>query len=98
MRGYAYLKDVATLALNRERCTGCGVCAHVCPQQVFVIRDRKSKIVDRDACMECGACALNCPADALSVDAGVGCASGILTEWWRERFPRKRGGPASGCC
>ncbi len=98
MKRFAYLENVATLELNRVRCVGCGMCAHICPQQVFLIRERKSEIVERDACMECGACALNCPVDALQVDAGVGCASGIITEWWRERFPGKKGGAASGCC
>ena len=86
MKGFAYLKNVSTLALNRGLCIGCGLCAHVCPHQVFVIHGGKAEIVARDACMECGACALNCPVDALFVDSGVGCASGILTEWWRSRF------------
>jgi ferredoxin len=29
-------------------------------------------------CMECGACQRNCPAGAISVDAGVGCASAMI--------------------
>ena len=98
MKGYAYLRGVATLVLDRERCIGCGACAHVCPHQVFRIEERKSGIVDRDACMECGACALNCPADAIAVDSGVGCASGIFTEWWRTKFPSRGVPPKSGCC
>jgi ferredoxin len=98
MRGFPYLKGVTTLMLDRERCIGCGLCAHVCPHQVFAIRERKSEIVDRDACMECGACALNCPVDAIFVDAGVGCASGIITEWRRERSAGKPGKPDPGCC
>lgn len=98
MRGFAYLKDVTTLALDRERCIGCGMCPHVCPHQVFELRKKKAEIVDRDACMECGACALNCPVDAIAVDAGVGCASGIFNEWWMEKFPRKKGGPPPACC
>lgn len=98
MKGFAYLRNATTLALDRERCVGCGMCPGVCPHRVFEMRGKKAEIVERDACMECGACALNCPVDAISVDAGVGCASGILTEWWRETFPGKKGGPASGCC
>jgi ferredoxin len=45
--------------------------------------------------MECGACALNCPVKALSVDAGVGCASGVINEWLQERKLGKLGG---SCC
>ena len=98
MKSFAYLKGVTTLVLDRGRCIGCGMCPRVCPHQVFEIREKKAEIVERDACMECGACALNCPVDAITVDAGVGCASGIFNEWWRDRFPGKRGGGPSGSC
>ena len=73
-----YLPDVVTLALDADKCTGCGQCTEVCPHQVFAIEDHVARIVDRDACMECGACARNCPADALAVDAGVGCAAAVI--------------------
>ncbi len=73
-----YLKNVATLELDGEKCIGCGMCPTVCPHAVFEIENKKARIVDKDACMECGACALNCPVSALSVKSGVGCASGII--------------------
>ncbi|MDK1032858.1 MAG: mercury methylation ferredoxin HgcB [Planctomycetia bacterium] len=73
-----YLSNVVTLKLDREKCTGCGMCTDVCPHGVLVIEDSKAVIVDRDACMECGACAGNCPFEVVSVDAGVGCALAIL--------------------
>ncbi len=75
---YRYLKDVVTLELDRHKCTGCGMCIEVCPHEVFTVESRKAAIVDKDSCMECGACARNCPASAISVRAGVGCASGII--------------------
>lgn len=73
-----YLKNVVTLELDREKCTGCGICAIVCPHAVFRISEKKAHIIERDDCMECGACALNCAFDALSVQTGVGCAAAIL--------------------
>ncbi len=73
-----YLKNVATLQLDIEKCIGCGQCLTVCPHNVFTMDNRKAQIVDLDTCMECGACAKNCPVDALRVKPGVGCASGIL--------------------
>ena len=73
-----YLKDVVTLQLDLEKCTGCGTCLEVCPQGVLGINGKKAAIVRRDACIECGACALNCPFEALSVEVGVGCAAAVI--------------------
>ena len=84
MNGFRYLKNATTLELNVPACIGCGRCVEVCPHQVFVIADRKARLQDRDACMECGACQRNCPVTAIKVDAGVGCASGMINEWLRE--------------
>jgi len=73
-----YLKDVVTLQLNRDKCTGCMMCITVCPHEVFQFKDKKAFIQNKDQCMECGACAKNCPEGAISVKSGVGCAAGIL--------------------
>jgi ferredoxin len=54
------------------------MCATVCPHGVFSIEARMARIIDRDACMECGACARNCPAEAITVEAGVGCVVAII--------------------
>ncbi len=84
MREFRYLKNVTTLELSPEGCAGCGRCVEVCPHQVFELAGKQARIVDRDACMECGACARNCPLAVITVDAGVGCASGLINEWFRE--------------
>lgn len=81
MTGLRYLKNVATLELDRAACIGCGLCLAVCPHQVFSLADGKAAVAELDACMECGACARNCPVEALSVKAGVGCASAIIHSW-----------------
>ncbi len=89
-----YLKDVVTLDLDSERCTGCGRCVEVCPHAVFAIQTtngRKAEIRYRDSCMECGACAKNCPVQAVNVRAGVGCAWAIV----RGRLSGKE--PTCGC-
>ena len=78
MIGLRYLPNVVTLQLDADRCNGCKICLDVCPQAVFVVENKKARMVDRDACMECGACAQNCEPKALTVDAGVGCASAII--------------------
>ncbi len=78
MNRMVYLRDVVTLYLDREKCTGCGMCLIVCPHQVLSMENGHARIEDRDACMECGACAQNCPAQAVTVQAGVGCAAALI--------------------
>lgn len=73
-----YLKNVATLRHDPEKCTGCGMCLAVCPHRVFEPYEGKVRVRDRDLCMECGACTRNCPFDAIEVHEGVGCAAAIL--------------------
>ena len=78
MKEFVYLPDVVTLELNEETCNGCGMCLKVCPHNVFELSGKKAHILRRDYCMECGACQINCPVEAISVNSGVGCASGII--------------------
>jgi NAD-dependent dihydropyrimidine dehydrogenase PreA subunit len=97
MKGFRYLEGVATLELNQAQCIGCGRCLEVCPHQVLGMDGKRARIADRDACMECGACVRNCPAGALKVDAGVGCATGLINEWLREKkIPGLGGGGSCG--
>lgn len=78
MSSFRYLTDVTTLRLDQELCVGCGTCEIVCPHAVFEMADGLAEIRDRDACMECGACSLNCEVEAITVRAGVGCATAVI--------------------
>ena len=99
MTGATYLKDVVTLQLTKEKCTGCGMCIKVCPHNVFKLFDKKANVVNRNQCMECGACALNCPEQALYVKSGVGCASGIINGILNNTEPTCGCSETeSGCC
>jgi len=78
MRKNYYLKNVVTLQYDNNKCIGCRQCTLVCPHAVFGMNEKKAMLLDREACMECGACAKNCPANAIDVNAGVGCAAAII--------------------
>jgi NAD-dependent dihydropyrimidine dehydrogenase PreA subunit len=92
MERMLYLKDVVTLSLNEEKCIGCGMCIDVCPHAVIGMNgSNRAWIQDRDACMECGACSLNCLAEAVSVQAGVGCAAAVINSMLGRD-------PSSCCC
>lgn len=73
-----YLKNVVSLKLNSDKCTGCKRCIEVCPRQVLIIKDHKAEIINRDRCIECGACRQNCAYNTISVNSGVGCAQAFF--------------------
>lgn len=95
MHRFRYIENAATLALDADRCIGCGLCATVCPHRILTVMDGKAAILDPGACMECGACARNCPTGALSVTPGTGCAA-YLIALWLARLTGKS--PGTNCC
>jgi len=95
---HRYLKNVTTLALDAEKCIGCGRCTEVCPHGVLDIDKKKALVADRDSCMECGACAMNCPVGAIDVNAGTGCAAAIIMSWFTGKEPSCGCADGSGAC
>ena len=68
------------ITLNAEMCTGCGICAKICPHRVLELHDRKAALTAEDRCIECAACRLNCAAGAIEVTKGTGCLFAIIKE------------------
>lgn len=93
-----YLPDVTSLQFFSEKCTGCARCVEVCPHGVFIMDDKRARIIDRDMCMECGACARNCAFGAISVNAGVGCASAVINGMISGGEPSCDCSDTGGCC
>ncbi len=91
-----YLKNVTTVKVDAEKCTGCGLCVDLCPHRVLRMEEGKVVVHHPDKCIECGACSKNCPTEAVSVQAGVGCAYAMIAGKLRGKAPCC--GPGSGCC
>ncbi|UCH43638.1 MAG: 4Fe-4S binding protein [Dehalococcoidales bacterium] len=57
------------IAIDRTRCTDCGVCIDVCPVGVYRMENnehRKVAVQYPKACEDCQACILQCPTGAIS--------------------------------
>ncbi len=54
------------LNIDKEKCTGCGLCVKVCPFDAMHLVNEKAEADEK--CTLCGACVKVCPVDALSIE------------------------------
>ena len=98
MDSQKYLKDVVTLEYDPALCIGCRLCVEVCPHNVFTMEGKKAVVISADRCMECGACELNCQPGALKVKQGVGCATAVISGYFRGTEPDCCCAKEKKCC
>lgn len=55
---------------DEERCTGCGLCARVCPQMILEVEGEAVRVRDESRCMGCFGCEDECPAGAIRILRG----------------------------
>jgi uncharacterized protein len=53
------------MKIDRSKCTGCGICIHVCPAGAITV-GRKAEI-NQKFCLVCGTCMMSCPNAAISM-------------------------------
>jgi Pyruvate/2-oxoacid:ferredoxin oxidoreductase delta subunit len=58
------MSDHQTVWIDVERCTGCAVCAEICPLEAISMTGGKAH-VDEKTCSGCQACVDPCPEDAI---------------------------------
>jgi adenylylsulfate reductase subunit B len=56
--------------IDEEKCTGCGSCVDICPEDVLALDDAVSRavVVYPDECWRCGSCTFDCGFAAIEVD------------------------------
>lgn len=56
-------------AVNRETCTGCGLCVDTCPDKVLELDEGKAKAGKGEflGCIACGHCMAVCPTESIAV-------------------------------
>lgn len=62
-----YNQKLNMIRVNKEKCTGCGICESICPESCIRIIDLKSRI-NYQYCTTCTQCIAICPYLAISWD------------------------------
>ena len=56
------------IAIDVEKCIGCGRCVNSCPTQALKLENGKAKLVDERLCDGFGSCIAVCPTNALYIE------------------------------
>jgi NADH-quinone oxidoreductase subunit F len=60
-------RNLFTFEISEEKCTGCGLCAKICPADCIVGELKQMFSIDEQKCTRCGACRNVCNFDAIEV-------------------------------
>ena len=58
-------KHLIEFVILDEKCTGCGACVKLCPQQAISGESQKPHEIDPEKCVRCGICRDSCPFKAI---------------------------------
>ena len=52
--------------IDKEKCTGCGLCVDTCPCEAIEVKDGVA-VINEDECTECQVCIDECANGAISI-------------------------------
>ncbi|OGP57555.1 MAG: hypothetical protein A2V67_17480 [Deltaproteobacteria bacterium RBG_13_61_14] len=56
------------VAIELDKCNGCGFCISACPAGALEVKDKKAKMTEEfPMCFSCGNCTAICPEDAITI-------------------------------
>ncbi|MBU2430721.1 MAG: 4Fe-4S binding protein [Proteobacteria bacterium] len=60
-------KNLFIYEIDKDACTGCGVCAKKCPQDAITGDKKQPHVLDQNKCIKCGICYEACKFDAIVI-------------------------------
>jgi len=61
-------KALIRFSIDKDKCTGCGVCLKKCPTECISGEKKKVHVIDQTKCIKCGVCKESCKFDAIIVE------------------------------
>lgn len=61
-------KTLITYHIDKDKCTGCTLCAKRCPQKCISGEKKQLHVIDESKCIKCGICKDVCKFNAVMID------------------------------